>query len=47
MRVLGIRLVPRIFASVLVYAVGAMIYSAFFSAQYMALSGYTPDMLVG
>jgi hypothetical protein len=47
MRVLGIRLVPLIFASVLIYAVGAMIYGVLFSAQWMALSGYTPDMLVG
>lgn len=47
MRVLGFRLVPPIFASVLIYAVGAMIYGALFSAQWMALSGYSPEMLVG
>lgn len=47
MHVLGIRLVPPIFASVLIYSVGAMIYGVLFSAQWMALSGYAPDMPVG
>lgn len=47
MRVLGIKLVPLIVAAVLIYAVGALIYGVLFSAQWMALSGYTADMLVG
>ena len=47
MRVLGIKLVPLIAAAVLIYAVGALIYGVLFSAQWMALSGYTADMLVG
>ena len=47
MRVLGIKLIPLILASVLIYIVGALIYGVLFSAQWMALSGYTPEMLAG
>ncbi|WP_290814734.1 DUF1761 domain-containing protein [Aquidulcibacter sp.] len=47
MRVLGIKLVPLILASVAIYSVGALIYGVLFSAQWMALSGYTPEQLAG
>ncbi|CAN1497975.1 Protein of unknown function DUF1761 [Caulobacteraceae bacterium] len=47
MRVFGIKLIPLILASVLIYIVGALIYGVLFSAQWMALSGYTPEMLAG
>ncbi len=47
MRVLGIKLIPLLLASVLIYFVGALIYGVMFSAQWMALSGYTPESLAG
>ncbi len=47
MRVMGIKLIPLIVASVVIYSVGALIYGVLFSTQWMALSGYTPEMLAG
>jgi len=47
MRVMGLKLVPLLVASVLIYLVGALIYGVLFSAQWMALSGYTQEMLAG
>lgn len=45
MRVVGIKLIPLIISSALIYVVGALIYGALFSAQWMALSGYTDETL--
>jgi Protein of unknown function (DUF1761) len=47
MRVLGLKLVPVIVSSVAIYIVGALIYGLLFSAQWMALAGYTEDSFKG
>lgn len=45
MRVLGIKLIPVVIASALIYVAGAMIYGALFASQWMQLNGYTLEML--
>ena len=47
MRVLGLKIAPVILSSLLIYVVGALIYGVLFSSQWMALFGYTPEMLAG
>lgn len=47
MRVVGVKLIPLILVSVLIYLVSALIYGMLFSAQWMAVSGDTPNTLAG
>lgn len=47
MRVLGLKAPALAAAAVAVYATGVLIYGVLFSAQWMALSGYTAESFAG
>lgn len=47
MRVLGLKATALAAAAVAVYATGVLIYGVLFSAQWMALSGYTAESFAG
>lgn len=47
MRILGLKLPAVLAAAVAVYATGFLIYGVLFDAQWMALSGYTPESFAG
>ena len=46
-RVLGLKVTALLAAAVAVYATGFLIYGVLFDAQWMALSGYTPESFAG